>query len=206
MTDLKHDRVSPENLPDLTRLSPSSEAMAIRRYFLGAGDLKHEAHVLQLNAVRLSDNALAEYTLARDAVLKYHDSTGPGITHILRASGHLENCVWAIERFIKHAKALRANVFVPEELARSIPKNLSVLSSNTERAVTRMRHTLAHLEGQLLKGELPEGSDVILLPKKQGLGVGKHLIPWVDLVQWIIDINACAALLSEYRAPLATPD
>ena len=200
------DVLPPTDLPDLGTLPLLTPFMAIRRYFLGAGLMQHEAYVLQFNAVRLADCALAEYSAARDVIAKFHsDHSSPGVHYYHRASGHLENCIWAIERFVKHAKALRSAQFVPPDLATLIPRKASFLQSKVESRITRMRHTLAHLEGAALKGELPEGSSIALLPLKSGLTVATHVIQWSELTQWLKDINASASLLADYRASPGFP-
>ena len=103
-----------------------------------------------------------------------------------------------LERFIKHAKALRSAQFVPAELRDLIPRQSSFLQSQVERKITRMRHSLAHLEGDALKGRLPSGSSVILLALKTGLSVGEHSISWSELLDWLREINASALALAEY--------
>ncbi len=196
------DFLPPSDLPDLGGLSLHAPRMAMRRYFLGAGPMVHPAYVLQLNAVRLADCAVTEYSLARETIATFHaDHGSPGIHHYNRTSAHFENCIWAIERFIKHAKAIRSAQFVPKELSGLISRKSSFLQSKVESRVMRMRHTLAHLEGEALKGKLPEGSSIALLPLKCGLSVGEHTIAWEQLKQWLTDINASASSLAEYLPP-----
>ena len=202
------DVLPPTDLADLSTLRLNAPSMALQRYFLGSGPMRHDAYVLQFNAVRLADVALAEYVSAREVVSKFHaDHNSPGVHYYHRASAHFENCIWAIERFIKHAKAIRSATFVPQELASLIPKRSSFLQSGVEKSVTRARHTLAHLEAAALKGELPEGSNIALLPLKSGLSVGEHVIQWSSLAQWLTDINTCGSALAGYRPPVgATTD
>ena len=108
--------IPPSDLPDLGSLGAHSPRMALRRIFQQGGAQEHRAYVLQLNAVRLSDTALSEYSYARSTIQAFHlERQGFGVGYITRASGHFENCIWAFERFIKHAVR-----FVPPRLSRRI--------------------------------------------------------------------------------------
>jgi len=91
--------------------------MALRRMFQSGGAKEHRAFTLQLNDMRLADMALREYSSGRDAVLEFHaERQGMGITSVLRASGHFEGCIWALERFGKHIKVLRGALFAHTDL------------------------------------------------------------------------------------------
>jgi hypothetical protein len=168
--------IPPENLPALDA-TPHAPRMALRRIFQQGGAQEHRAYVLQLNAVRLADSTVAEYELARSAIAAFHgENQEVGIRFINRASGHFESCIWSFERFMKHAKALRSATFVPDDLRDLVPRKSSFLQPAVEKQVTRMRHTLAHLEKDALKGLLPQGSNIILLALESGLSVGIHVI------------------------------
>jgi hypothetical protein len=173
--------------------------MALRRVFQSAGAKEHRSYTLQLNAVRLADMALREYCAGRDAVLGYHTKRrGLGITFILRASGHFESCIWALERFVKHIKALRRARFAPSDLKSLMPGNISFLQSYAEKQIVGLRHTLAHLEEKALQGKLPQGTKIILLAIDDGLCLGDHLMTWRDITAWLQDIHKCASNLADY--------
>ncbi|MBX9904960.1 MAG: hypothetical protein K2Y31_11430 [Burkholderiales bacterium] len=142
---------------------------------------------------------MAEYELARTSIVAFHGKTqGIGIHFITRASGHFESCIWSLERFIKHAKALRSATFIPADLRDLVPRQSSFLQSPVEKQITRMRHTLAHLEGEALKGLLPQGSNIILLAIDRGLSVGGHIVEWKELIAWLQDVHATGAALADY--------
>jgi hypothetical protein len=173
--------------------------MALKRLLQSAGAKDHKTYTLQLNAVRLADIALGQYGAGREAVLAYHAKRrGIGITFILRASGHFEACVWALERFVKHVKALRGAPFTPTDLKRLMPRNLRFLKSSAEKQIVGLRHTLAHLEHKALQGKLPQGSTIVLLAVGDGLCVGDHLVTWQDLAAWLQDVHKCASDLADY--------
>jgi hypothetical protein len=173
--------------------------MALKRFFQSAGAKDHKTYTLQLNAVRLADTALSEYGSGREAILEYHAKRrGIGITFILRASGHFEACVWALERFVKHTKTLRGAPFAPADLRRLVPRNLRFLQSSAEKQIVGLRHTLAHLEQKAFQGKLPQGSTILLLAVGDGLCVGDHLVTWQDLAAWLQDVHKCASDLADY--------
>src|SRR5450631_4059039 len=70
-TDTK-SLIPPTDLPALDDLVPYSARMAMRRCFQQGGAQEHNAYVLQLNAVRLADTAVAEYKLARETIRMFH--------------------------------------------------------------------------------------------------------------------------------------
>jgi hypothetical protein len=63
---------------------------------------------LFLNSCRLTDKALREYEAARAALLNYSSRHG-NPDHLLRAIGHLENCIDATYRAVLNGEALRNN-------------------------------------------------------------------------------------------------
>lgn len=202
MPPTERNLLPPASLPDLSGLSPHGSRMAMRRLFQQGGAREHTAYVLQLNAVRLADSALAEYELARAQIAAFHgERKGAGIRYILRASGHFESCIWAIERFIKHAKAIRSRTFAASDLGPLIPKSSCFLQSTAERSITRVRHCLAHLEKNALAGQLPQGSNLALLALDEGLSIGSHTIAWPELIAWLTDVHSCASSLADYVPP-----
>jgi hypothetical protein len=114
------------------------------------------------------------------------------------ASGHFENCIWHLERFITHAQALRSAQSAPDDLKALIPRTLSFLQSSVKRRVKQMRNSLAHLEREALKGHLPQGSNLASLALITGLEVGSHRIAWDELVAWLRDTHSCASALADY--------
>jgi len=183
----------PTQIPDLSALNPQSEWATLLRVFVGNGPSDHIAHTLWVNSVRLLDAAICEYSLGRAASLAFHARKPEhfGIGYITQASTHFESCIWHLERFIKHTRALRSLKFAEIELKALIPSNLSFLSQSAESQITQLRHTLAHLEGAALRRELPQGASIALLPLESGLSISGHAITWGNLVQWLRDAHAC---------------
>ena len=193
----------PEDIPDLSELSALSEWGAIVRGLGGGGSCDHTAHVLSVNTVRLLDAAIGDYQLGRQAILSFHsrDTNQFALGHIMRATTHFESCIWHLERFIKHVRALRSLKTAELELKALIPKKLKCLEQASEHAITDLRHTLAHLEGAALRGELPQGVAIALMPMEIGLHIGHRTIRWESLAEWLQEAHKCVEQLANCRSP-----
>ena len=165
----------PTDLPDLSKLHPWSERAAILRVMGGGGSRDHTAQVLLTNGVRLLDAAIGDYQLGRSEVLEFHarDPSEFAIGHIMRATTHFESCIWHLDRFIKHARALRSLKNAESELKALIPKDLSFFAGSAH-AITNVRNTISHLEKEARNGELPQGTKIVLAPLKDGLSISSR--------------------------------
>jgi hypothetical protein len=193
----------PADIPDLSDLNGWSELATVVRALGGGGSRDHTAHVLLTNTVRLLDASIGDYQLGRQAILAFHarDPSQFAIGYIMRASTHFESCIWHLERFIKHARALRSLRSAEPELKALVPKALGLLQQSAEHAITSLRHTLAHLEGAALRGELPQGVTIALLPLDNGLCIADHTIEWNLLVEWLREAHKCVEALANFHPP-----
>ena len=192
----------PTDLPDLSRLHAWSEWATILRAMVGGGSRDHTAQVLLTNGVRLLDAAIGDYQLGRSEVLKFHarEPSEFAIGHIMRATTHFESCIWHLDRFIKHARALRGQKNAESELKELIPKDLSFFAGSPH-ATTKVRNMISHLDEKLLRGELPQGTKIVLAPLKDGLSISSHEISWQQLVGWLTQAHKCAEALANFRSP-----
>jgi hypothetical protein len=192
----------PRNIPELSFLAPQSEWAGLTRALAGGGSRDPVAWALQLNVVRLLDAAVRDYEFGRQSINAFHGGAPHhfGLLHIIESTTHFENCIWHFERFIKHAKALRACSTAERELKLLIPKNSEFLRGAVEGKVTALRHGLAHLEGKHEK--IPPGTGLALLPQDDGLVIGEHIIGWGELVSWLTGAHSCTSDVSRFR-PLA---
>ena len=193
----------PKDIPDLSKLNAWSEWAAIVRGLGGGGSRDHTAHVLLVNTVRLLDAAIGDYQLGRQAILAFHarDPSQFALGYIMSATTHFESCIWHLERFIKHAKALRSLKTAEPELKALVPKHLKCLKQESEHAITSLRHTLAHLEGAALRDELPQGALIALMPIESGLHIKDHTIGWLPLTEWLSEAHECVEHLANFRPP-----
>lgn len=198
----------PSAIPDLTALQAQGEWSLLMGGMGGGGSQDHTAQTLLTNCIRLLDAAVHNYQLGADAISQFH-GRGAGefaLRHILRATTHFESCIWHFERFIKHATALRSIKSAETDLKLIIPKNLSFLKQDAEGQITKLRHTLAHLEGAAQRGELPAGKLIALMPMDDGLRIGDHTIIWDDLATWLKDAHACVKRLAGFKPVQHQPE
>ena len=165
----------PTDLPDLSRLHTWSERAAILRVMGGGGSRDYTAQVLLTNGVRLLDAAIGDYQLGRSEVLEFHarDPSEFAIGYIMRATTHFESCIWHLDRFIKHARALQALPNAESELTALIPEDLSFLAES-DNAITNLRNTISHLDKVSDNKELPQGAKIVLAPLKDGLRISSR--------------------------------
>ena len=195
----------PADIPDIAFLTPQAEWVGVLRAIGGGGSRDPVTWPLQLNVVRLADAAVRDYQLGRHCINSFHARSPQhfGLLHIIEGATHFENCIWHLERFIKHARAVRACPTAEPELKSLIPKTSIFLQSGVESKVTQLRHALAHLEGKNIK--VPSGTGLALLPQNQGLVMGEHLILWSELVSWLAEANVCASNVARFK-PVAKPE
>jgi len=190
----------PTSIPDLSELGARSEWFAICRYFRRGGSGDHSAYVLEANIIRLADAAVHDYRIAEQCIGQYHqrDPSTFGLAPLVLATTHFESCVWHLERFIKHAKALRSCQTAEPELKALIPRNSIFLHGEIEGRFTKLRHTLAHLETSPSLSNIASGSSLALLPVAEGLIVANHKLSWSDLSSLLIAAHQCACQLAEF--------
>lgn len=165
----------------------------------GGGSRDHTAQILLTNGVRLLDAAIGDYQLGRSELLEFH-ARDPEFAfgRIMRATTHFESCIWHLDRFIKHADALRRLKNAEPELKALIPKDLSFFAGSAN-AITSVRNTISHLEKEAFHGELPQGTKILLVPLEDGLSISSHEISWQQLVDWLTQAHKCAEALANFR-------
>jgi hypothetical protein len=190
----------PLELPDLSDLPAQSEWMALRRGLAGGGSKDHTAYTLQANCVRLLDAALRDYDFGRHEIAQFHarPPSAFGLTSLIAASSHFESCIWHLERFIKHARALRALKSAETELKQIIPKGLSIFEPSVESRITALRHMVSHLERAAQRGELPPGTSIMPMCREHGLTLSQYVIGWDELAQWLRDAHECVSNIAKF--------
>jgi len=191
----------PKDIPDLSGLAAQAAWMYMLRGLGGGGSPDHVAYTLQLNCVRLGDAAIGDYEFGRRAIELFYARRPEDLPlgYIIQATTRFESCIWHLERFIKHARALRSLQSAEIDLKASIPKNTSFFQQSAEKQITRFRHTLAPLEGKAQKGELPQGKSIALDARSDGLWISDQIIKWHDLARWLSEAHSCVERLASYR-------
>jgi len=176
------------DLSDLTTRTALDHVMNI--IFRGAGTGDPRTDVLVKSFLRLVDKAVREYELARQEA----GSAGGDVLPLIRASGHLENCITSMKRSLRFAEALfRSNADIPR------PKCLSVFSSHAEKTVTVLRDAIEHMDKRIIKNELrPEDA---LTPYLNGslLELAGSRVSITELAGWLRQLHNFGVALSDYR-------
>ena len=191
----------PAAIPDLSALGARSEWFAINRYFCRGGSDDRAAYILEANIIRLADAAVQDYRIAGQYIAQHHqrDPSTFGLAPLALATTHFESCVWHLERFIKHAKALRSCRTAEPELKALVPRESIFLRGEVEGRFTELRHTLAHLETPAQLSNILSGSSLALSPVAEGLIVANHKLSWGDLSSLLVAAHQCACRLAEFR-------
>lgn len=194
------DSFPPADLSDLSELRPLAGWFGVLRALTGAGSEDHVAYALQANSIRLCQAAVLEHQLAVSAVQNFHEKRQEltALHWMIVSTNHFESCLWHLERFIKHCRALRGSASAEFDLKRIIPKTLKIFEQNAESRITRLRHRLAHLEKAAQNNELPQGDSIMLRPTRSGLILGDIQILWTELEAWLREAHFIVEKLVEF--------
>ena len=194
------DSFPPIDLPDLGDLRPLAAWFGILRVLSGSGSDDRVAYGLQANSIRLCQAAISEYQLGQAAIRSFHATLG-GLTplHWLVVSiRHFESMLWHLERFIKHAKALRSACTAEIDLKHLIPRQLAFFQDKAESRISKLRHSIAHLEQDIQNSKFPEGESMMLRPTRRGLELGAECIEWAELEAWLREAYEVSSKLVEF--------
>ena len=147
-----------------------------------------------MNFVRITDKLVVDYGHARDQMVLWASAPNEVIGNLLLAVGHFESCVGSCVRAIEFGRRIRADRNGPG----IIPKGLSVLSDAVFNRVNRMRNSIEHLEGDILKGTLGDGP-ICLAVRPKAIELGVDRITFDELAEWITELHGIADQLVHYR-------
>lgn len=178
-------------LPDLSDLTTRTALdHFMNTVFRNAGTGDSQADILLKSFLRLVDKAVREYELARHEA----ESAGGNVLSLVRASGHLENCITSMKRSLRFAKVLFCSkAKIPK------PKNLSVFSSHAKNTLTELRDALEHNDERIVRGKLsPQDA---LTPYLNGslLELAGSSVSTAELTSWLRQLHDFGAKLSDYR-------
>lgn len=186
-------------IPDISDLGKKSALYLLNRFFRGSGPKDHVSYALTVNFVRKLDLAIHAYNEARKAIIEFpKDRQTLQLSLFIKASGCFEQCVDLVRRSVLFLKAIKSNKDVPIELKKKIPKGLSVLSGSAEKKCTEMRHAIQHLEEKIQKGEIIQGQSHSLFPKESSIELGDNEITYVELAEWLRELNSVSELFATY--------
>ncbi len=188
-------KVPKQNLmPELEELhSKNSLNLILNLYLRRGGPNDKLAKGLWINYVRMVDQAIYEYHFARKYMEEFVTTDNNTISPLLRCSTHFENCIVSIRKAINFARSIRKNQAAPE-----IPKT-ELLSDRGARKIMDARNMLEHLEENLIKGKIEEGSMIMLAPEEKYLSIGSIVITYAELSVWLKELFEIAEVIKDYR-------
>lgn len=173
--------------------SKNTLSLILNGFFGGAGPKDKVARGLWINYVRIVDQAIYEYHLAREKMEEHINTDNNVFSPLLRCSTHLENCIACIRKAIRFARAIRKNQAAPY-----IPR-MDLLSDSGSRKIMRTRNILEHLEEKLINGELNDEGTIMVAPQEKHLIVGTTAISYDELSSWLNDLFHLAEAIKDYR-------
>lgn len=148
------------------------------QYFTASESLDGDLHSLAVNLARLSDKAIWEYRAARDDLTVFLRTRRgverlKGHTRLLRATGHLENCIDAIRR---------AESFFYTSAFKSVTtaENREMLQ-DLHRSVRKIRNSIQHAEERFAEGRIPEGDPLFPAMTSDCLYFAGEYIPYAEI-------------------------
>jgi len=186
-------------VPELSGLSKKSALYTLNRFLRGGGPKDHVSYALTINFVRELDLAIHAYNEARKAIIEFpKDRQTLQFGLFILASGYFEQCIDLIRKAVLCLKAIKSHKDVPLDLKRQIQRGLKVLSGGAEKKCTEMRHAIQHLEEKIQKGEIVQGQSLSLFPKEKSIELGNCEITYVEIFEWLGELNEVSELFANY--------
>src|SRR5262245_38090720 len=193
-SELQQVADSPDDLSDLRQRTP---LFGFRVFLASAGPGYYAGAALMTNFIRVVDIAVRRYQSARDFLQRYATSPNDWFGAMAAAAADFESCLDSINRSIKFMKALRADAQLPDHLKTLLPRTSCLLRGDVESEIVAIRNAIQHLEDDIIKGDLKEGSPFVLMPTNEGLTLGNRTISFTGLAAWIRELHSMASALAQ---------
>lgn len=189
----------PALYPELARLQPRLLLLAA---FIGNGTLSQNAALIRSNLIRLTDKAVYEYSLARQAVLdqiaesqrSYEEMVGGRVIYMFGFTDHMENCLNAMRRALDLLQHLRADSSSPpqDRLRRR-------LIDAHAGSLIDIRNVFEHVGDAINSNEFGEGEMVVLSygDDQNSIRIGKHSLSFNSIATILRGIHEEAKRLLE---------
>ncbi len=205
-------------IPELTLYPNGFPQHWLNILFLGKRPESFKIHAIVTTYVRLVEGAYVHYRLARQCVHNLwntHDSIAIG-SHNLSAT-YFEDCINSMHRVVLCMKRIRGLKEVPTDLKRLFPVEPNFATEAVAMRLRKIRDTIQHMDKDVIKGEIPEGTPFMLIatgretpvldPNQPSqtlkvidrLVIGNQELLFVDLVKWLHEMGQCAEAISNYE-------
>lgn len=190
-------------MPGLDHLAVNMRVIILERSLTGPPARlrdNREGTAVFVNFCRLTDKTLLEYEAARSDFEKYVSGAGSPLPY-LRGIDHMENCIDAANRAVRHADALRSL-----RIVRGAP-----VATDVQRDMLKqVRDAVQHVEDRLLRTStgpqrphIVQGQAFALFPTNTRVVIGAHALSYRQLASVI---TKCHRVIERIRgAPTAMP-
>ena len=190
-------------MPALDHLVANMRVVVLERSLAGPPTQlrgNHVATAVFVNFCRLTDKALLEYEAARADFDSYVSGAGSPLPY-LRGIDHMENCIDATYRAVRHAEALRLL-----KIGRGAPAP----TKEQRDGLKQVRDAIQHSEDRLLKNSngprrphINPGQAFALFPTNTRVVIGEHALGYRQLASVI---TKCHRMIERIRgAPTVMP-
>lgn len=183
-------------MPDLSSLfRKNTLSVMLAHVFTGAGPTTVRAAILLRAYVRLVDKALEDYELCRMAFAEYvNRASSSTFSPLFRAIGHMENCLYSVERALRFARRLGEE----SELGATIPP-LGVLRKDSLKRVGILRNGTEHLDDRVIRGAVSEGDLSAIWMDEEYMELENTRIHYSEFGTWLTELHGLAVALAKFR-------
>lgn len=168
----------------------------LNTFFRGRGPRKLRTSILVRRFIILVDQVVHEYGLARERLTEYHTTSAHVLSPLLRASGHVENCLNALRRALRFAKAIRRDRDGPP-----VPKAVAAILQIAYDRVTPLRNAAEHMDELILAGKLPDGAAMVPVLQNGQIELAEATIEFGELRTWVVAVHNVAVAFADWRDP-----
>ena len=185
---------------------------AVSRYWgarIVGADIGFKPEMYRAVFVRLTDKALYEYNMARNAVLaqiERKDISHPLVTNIggtpfypVVIANHLETCINATKRALDILKRVIRCPESPFFINRAHQKNINQYFES----IKNMRNKLEHIDNEILKDEIKKGQPIFLMINEDAseVKIGDKKLNLISLAEVVSKLHKLALELALYNSP-----
>ncbi|MFN4310074.1 MAG: hypothetical protein ACK4FK_05715 [Ferrovibrio sp.] len=206
------------NIPEIASVNYATfSSYYITQIFGGGFSDETRTNSLIALYMRLVENALRQYETGRKLIHEVWFKRAPSeipMSKFVSAMGFFETCITNMHRATECMIAIRSRPFVPQDFKSHLPKPIRFIQEPVAAQLRNMRNAIHHFESEILNGNLPEGSRVLLHVDgpvtKVGddsrkviehIELGENLIKLSELSNWLSEMYRCAHQICLYKKP-----
>jgi hypothetical protein len=190
-------------MPPIDALDRHLGVNAVLGYTLtGHGLFGQPQSSLLINASRLTDLAIREYDLARQAFKNAREQAGR-FGYLVRGVGHLEAAVVSTHRALEFLTRLRNLGLVGHDGSPLVPrpKDAPVLSDSVRNVFRHFRDSIQHLDEKVIAAKAEEPKPIMLMPYEDRLELEGAELTYRQWVEWLTALHGIVDSLN--RIPVA---